>query len=295
MSNSNDFNLDVKGVVKKVLVGLIVVFILVVASQSFKMVPANNVGIRYNAFAGGVQERSLANGFHIKMPFVDKIYLLSTEVETVRVPEVTTQTNDAQWIKSEFDVKYQVEGDNALLVFKNFRTIDRVNNELIVPIVQKAVESVTVKYNIVEVLGVQRNIVYDEIETRVTEELEEFGLTFRSITLTDTDAGVTIEKSIEDEAVALKQVDVAKQTQAKAAIENETKIQKAEAEAKQTLIKAEAEAEANRKIAQSVTPELARYLEAQARIEHGWVEVLTSSGGQVIVDTTDNKQKVVTP
>ena len=38
-------------------------------------------------------------------------------------------------------------------------------------------------------------------------------------------------------------------------------------------IAADAEAEANSKIAQSITPELIQWQEAQARMEHGWVTV----------------------
>ena len=43
------------------------------------------------------------------------------------------------------------------------------------------------------------------------------------------------------------------------------------------LIEAEAEAEANRIIAASITPELIQMKEAEARLEHGWVEVTGAS------------------
>ena len=47
----------------------------------------------------------------------------------------------------------------------------------------------------------------------------------------------------------------------------------AQAEADAAKIAADAEAEANSKIAQSITPELIQWQEAQARMEHGWVTV----------------------
>ena len=47
----------------------------------------------------------------------------------------------------------------------------------------------------------------------------------------------------------------------------------AESEAQVKVIEAQAEADANRIIAQSITPELIQMKEAEARLEHGWVEV----------------------
>lgn len=41
--------------------------------------------------------------------------------------------------------------------------------------------------------------------------------------------------------------------------------------------KAEAEAKANRLISESITPELIQMKEAEARMEHGWVEVQGAS------------------
>lgn len=43
---------------------------------------------------------------------------------------------------------------------------------------------------------------------------------------------------------------------------------------------AEAEAEANKKVAESVTDELIRYTEAQARQKHGWI---TTNGANTVV------------
>ena len=47
----------------------------------------------------------------------------------------------------------------------------------------------------------------------------------------------------------------------------------AESKAAVKLIEAEAEAESNRTIAASITDELIRMKEAEARMEHGWVTV----------------------
>ena len=46
-----------------------------------KRIPANTVGVNVSAI-GGVQENTLQTGYHLKMPFIDKVYTLSTSVQT---------------------------------------------------------------------------------------------------------------------------------------------------------------------------------------------------------------------
>ena len=113
------------------------------------------------------------------------------------------------------------------------------------------------------------------------ESLQEFV----SFTITDQDAGDEIEQAIKEESVKQKQVDSAKQDQEKAKIEAETKKVNAQAEADAAVIKAQGEAEANAKLNGSISDNLIRMKEAEARLKHGWVEVITN--GDVITDKGD--------
>lgn len=270
------------GAVVGSVVGLFLAIGLILLPFSIANVPANHVGVVYNGFGGGVQEKTLANGFYFKKPFFDKIYKIPTDVQTVNLDKVTTQTHDGQYIDTSVDVKYQILGDDALTVFKQFREVDRVNKELVKPVVQRAVEQVTVDYDVFDILGPKRNEVYKQINDNVRNELQKFGLTFKSLTILDSDAKDEIELAIQNEAVAQKAIDVAKQEQEKIKVENETKLLQAKTDAEKKSIEAQAEADANKVISSSVTNEMNQYIEAQARLKHGWVEVQTQ---QAIVDT----------
>lgn len=270
------------GAVVGSVVGLFLVIGLILLPFSIANVPANHVGVVYNGFGGGVQEKTLANGFYFKKPFFDKIYKIPTDVQTVNLDKVTTQTHDGQYIDTSVDVKYQILGNDALTVFKQFREVDRVNKELVKPVVQRAVEQVTVDYDVFDILGPKRNEVYKQINDNVRNELQKFGLTFKSLTILDSDAKDEIELAIQNEAVAQKAIDVAKQEQEKIKVENETKLLQAKTDAEKKAIEAQAEADANKVISSSVTNEMNQYIEAQARLKHGWVEVQTQ---QAIVDT----------
>ncbi|MDG3132284.1 prohibitin family protein [Streptococcus suis] len=263
-----------------VLVSLLV-FGVVFRFTAVTRIPANTVGVKVSAF-GGVQDKTLQTGYHLITPFIDKIYKLPTSVQTKTMTKITTQTKDGQWLNTDIDVKYKVNKQEAMTVFANYTNLENVSNNVVVPAVQRAIESVTGEYDIYEVLGSKRTEVYEKIDLKLKERFAADNLEFVSFTITDQDAGDEIEKAIKDESVKQKQVDSAKQDQEKARIEAETKKINAQAEADAEVIKAQGQAEANNRLNSSISDGLIRMKEAEARMEHGWVEVITS--GDVITN-----------
>jgi regulator of protease activity HflC (stomatin/prohibitin superfamily) len=228
-------------------------------------VPANSVGIVYSPF-GGTKEETLAEGFHGKNIF-DKVYKISTEVQTMTVSNLTTQTMDAQYLTSILDIKYRVNTGNAFLVFKQFRTLDKLSENLIVPTTQRVLEHVTTRYNVIDILGDKRNAIYLELETALSEEFAKYGVEFYSISITDMDAGEALENAITAEAVAKKAVETAEQNLLKAETEAKQKSVQAQAEqdaakiqAETKLIQAEADTKVNEMLNESLSEEVLRKL-----------------------------------
>ena len=114
------------------------------------------------------------------------------------------------------------------------------------------------------------------------EKFESYDLEFVSFTITDQDAGDEIEAAIKNESVKQKEIDTAKQEQEKAKVEADTKKVQAQAEADAGIIKAEGEAKANKAKSDSITDNLIRMKEAEAREKHGWVTV--NGAGSVITN-----------
>lgn len=224
-------------------------------------VPANSVGIKYSPFSG-TSEATLSEGFHGKNLF-DKVYKISTEVQSMEVSGLTTQTRDAQYVTSVIDVKYRVSSANAYLVFTQFRTLDKMSETLIAPTTQRVMELITTNYNVMEVLGDKRSEIYKELEVKLTEEFSKYGVEFYSISIIDMDAGEAIENAITAEAVAKKAVETAEQELLKAETEAKQKSVVAQAEqdaakieAETKLIQAEAEKKANELLQKSLTEDI---------------------------------------
>lgn len=231
-------------------------------------IPANSVGVVYSPF-GGTKDQTLSEGFKIKNP-LDKIYKISTEVQSLTVENVTTQTKDAQFVTSALDIKYRVNESNAFLVFKQYRTLENMTNTLIAPTTQRILELITTDYNVIDILGDKRSDVYSKLQGDLTEELAKYGVEFYSISILDMDAGAGIEKAIEQEAIAKKAVETAEQnllkaeTEAKqAAVKAKAEQEAAKIEAETKLIQAEAEKKANEMLTQSLTDEI---------LQQEWIE-----------------------
>lgn len=235
-------------------------FLILIPSFIAK-VPANSVGILYSPFRG-TSETTLSEGFHTKNIF-DKVYNISTEVQTMTVSNLTTQTQDAQYVNTTLDIKYKVNSANAYLVFKQFKTLNKMSDTLIVPTTQRVLELITTNYNVMDVLGEKRSNIYKELEVNLTEELLQYGVEFYSISITDMDAGEQIENAITAEAVAKKAVETAEQELLKVEMDAKQKSVSAQAEqdaakiqAETKIIQAEAEKKANELLQMSLTDEI---------------------------------------
>lgn len=266
-----------KGVKKGIYIFLIILVLVLFRVLAIKRIPANTVGVKVSAF-GGVQDTTLQTGYHFQLPFVDTVYTLPTSVQTKTMEKITTQTKDGQWLNTNIDVKYRVNKEKAMTVFSNYTTLDTVNDSVVSPAVQRAIESVTGNYDIYDILGNKRTEVYEMIDKALKDKFESYDLEFVSFTITDQDAGDEIETAIKNESVKQKEIDTAKQEKAKAEVEAETKKVQAQAEADNAVIKAEGEAKANKVKSDSITDNLIRMKEAEAREKHGWVTVNGAGG-----------------
>jgi len=264
--------------------------LLLIIPSFITVVPANSVGILYSPFTG-VSEDTLSEGVHIKNPFA-KVYKISTEVQTQTLNGIYTQTSDSQYITSVIDIKYAVNSSNVFLIFKQFRTLDNMSSVLISPTVQRVFELITTDYNVIDALGDKRPEIYNRLQTDLANELSKYGITFYSVTIVDTDAGETIERAIEAEAVAKKAVEIAQQELLKAETEAKQKTVTAQAEqdaakiqAETKIIQAQAEKEANELLSKSLTKEILykMYIDKW----NGKLSTVVSGDGQLIIDPSE--------
>lgn len=234
----------------RMLLGLI--WLSLILLGCFTTVPANKVGIRYNPFKGGTQNKTVKEGFYFKNP-LEKIYKLNTRVQEFKFENISIQTKDSQYVNSILQVQARTDKSKAFEYFKKYGNKDLEDIKSILSnTIQKEFEKVTTTYNIMEVLGEKRDDIVNKTLSNVKKELLKDGILVERIILVDTDAGTEVEKAISNEAIAKKEVETAEYKKQKAQIEGEAKV-----------IEAQKEKEANELLNKTLTKEILiqQYLE----------------------------------
>lgn len=205
-------------------------WLILIVFGCFTTIGANQVGIMYNAFKGGIQNEVLGEGFKTKTPF-DKVYKISTEVQEFTFEEISVQTNDSQFVNAILQLQVRIDKAQAFEYFKKYggKKLEDIKS-ILSNTTQKQLEQVTTQYNIMEVLGEKRDEIVNRTLEAVKNELINDGILVERVILVDTDAGDTIETAIQNEASAKKEAETAKYLKEKAELEGEAKVIEAQKE-----------------------------------------------------------------
>ena len=224
---------------------LSLLWLLIILFGCFTNIGANKVGIVYDPFNGGIQAKTLTEGYKGKSPLT-KIYKISTKVVELNFENLNVQSQDSQWLNTQLQVQARIDKTKAYDYFKKYgdKSLKDIST-IISNTIKKDLESVTIRYNITDILGSKRDEIVNDTLKLVQEELIKDGILVERIVLIDTDAGESIETAIANEAVAKKEVDTA-----------EYKKQKAELEGEAKVIEAQKEKEANELISKTLTSEI---------------------------------------
>lgn len=237
-------------------VAAVVVIIALLALFSVKVVPAGHTGIKVTL--GSVKEETLQEGVHFKIPFISKIVLTDNRTQIATV-EGSSASKDLQSVDTAIAVNFRVNGTDSAKLYKNVGT--SYVETIITPSIQEATKSVFARYTAEELIT-KRSEVGISIKAELENKVKDYGILIENLNITNCDFSEEFNKAIE-----------AKQTATQEALKAQENTVKIQEEAKQKVIQAEAEAKANKILSESITENLIKMKEAEARLEHGWVTV----------------------
>lgn len=194
---------------------------------------------------------------------------------------------DGGMVKINLTVNYNFLPDRVVELYERFNGMDgealvegRIQNSMIA-----YVKEVTPRFSVMDIYSDKKSEVNEAITEYLNQKLQdEYGINVASALVIDVELDDTLMQKVQAKEQAKQDAEIAeleKQTamaqaetdKVKAQAEADVALIEAQAQAEAATIAAEAEAESNRKIAQSITPELIQWEEAQARLKHGWVTV----------------------
>ena len=277
----------------------------VITLSSCKRVGQGEVGVVWT-MKNGVQDEVLTPGLHFESPW--------TKVKTYPVSQqqLILSNNPSDYGKKEHDdwhvdapadggmvklnmtVNYNFIADRVTQLYTKFNGMD--GDSIVDSMVQNSIiayiKEVTPEYTVMDSYSDKRAEVSKSITEYLNNRLtEEYGINVASALIIDVQLDDTLQAKIQakeqakqdaekaelDRKTAAAQAEVSK---VNAEADAEVQKIKAEAEAEKTRIAAQAEADANTMINNSITEDLIRMKEAEARLKHGWVTV---QGAQAVV------------
>ncbi len=277
-----------------VIAAVLALVVALTALLCLERIPAGYVGVVYS-MNGGVQDELLTQGYHFVNPTkqvkrftVGNEQLVLTKDSRDGSKEddsFMVSTADNANISVSFQMSYRFNQDQIVDTYKRFRGMsgeDIVNNR-VRTVLKAKISEVTTFYTMMDIYSGDRGKINNEITEFLRSELgNAYGIYVIDASIIDVHPDAQLQQTIDDRVKAMQRKQQAEAEQETIKVQNETKILEAEAAAKAKQIEADAEAKANRTISESLTEELLRKMEMEARMEHGWVTV---QGADTIVAT----------
>jgi regulator of protease activity HflC (stomatin/prohibitin superfamily) len=220
---------------------------------------------------GAVTGKTYDEGLYFKIPFVDQVVLMSTQIQKYTAP-ATSSSKDLQVVTTEVTLNYQLANNEVGEIYRSMRR--DYENRIIQPYIQEAVKSTTANYNAEELIT-RRPVVRDELQALMNERLEPRGISVVQLSITDFQFSAAFQQAIEAKVTAVQQ-----------ALEAENALKRVEFESQQNITRATAEAKGLALQKAQITPDLLRLrqIEVQGAAVTKWNGVMPSvvtSGGPV--------------
>lgn len=271
-------------------------FGLVTLLNCFTIVDGGHVGVVRRL--GAIQEVSLPEGFHGKLPYVDSVTQEDTRTKPVEAP-IAAASKDLQDVTTKVTVTYSLVGSKSPLAFRLIGDRNAIRAALLDNGVQQSAKAVISGFT-VEELVTQRELVRSKVEDQlrafITESLKQRGLEgylqLNSVAITDFGFSEKFAAAIEAKSTA-------DQERLQALIEKQKQITQAEAEAAkqktladakayQLKVESQAEADAVNRVMTSLGrgTNYSDYLRAKAMQDrwNGQLPVVTGGNSLVTLD-----------
>lgn len=289
-----------KGFIGSIVTALVIVVLLVGGISCIEKIPVGYEGVQYSV-SGGVKDETLGQGWHLVSPTIRvKEFTISNEqlvlTKDSREGSETDEsfkvaTSDDASISIDFQMSYRFIPEKLVETYKKFKGMD--GNDIVQnrvrTVLKSKVSEITTNYSLMDIYSGNRKQINDELTDYLNKELRDFyGIEVIDASIINSHPDENLKKTIEARVQAQQSKAQAKAEQDAIKVKAETELIQAKKEAEIKVTEAEAEAEANRVISESITENLIRMKEAEARLQHGWVTIQGTES--VIADERNDEE-----
>lgn len=274
--------MSMRGIITTVSTAVLGIMILVGFFMFSETINQGHAGVVYNR-NGGVQDETLGQGWHFPISPMKRITEYPVSTETVDYAELPLATKDGKPLNVDITVEYANNVEKLPYIYNKFKGQEPevIEDTWLKARIKDSALEVTSKYTILQVFQ-NREQIATEIREQFTKDVKEHGFIIENVVFGTPKPDKNTQKAIQAVVNAQQELEQLKISKEKATVEAEKKRIEAKGIADAEIEKARGTAEANREVAKSITPELLKLKEMEARQKHGWVEI--NGAGGVIVD-----------
>lgn len=274
-----------KGLLGAVTTAIIIAVTFFCLLISIEKVPVGYEAVVYN-MSGGVSGETLTQGWHIVAPTKrvkkftvgnEQLILTKDEREGSKDDEsFTVATSDDAMLAVSFQMTYRFKPDTLIETYKKFKGMDGedIVNTRVRTVLKAKTSEVTTKYSMMDIYSGDRAKINNDITEYLNSEFgSAYGIEVIDASIIDVHPDKKLKQAIDNRVTAMQEKQQAKAEQETAKVKAETNLIEAQNKAEIKIMEAEAEAKANKLKADSITSDLIKMKEAEARLKHGWITV----------------------
>lgn len=264
---------------------IIIAFAIVASFLLAKRIPTGYEGVVFS-MNGGVQDNTIREGWHIISPTKKvKLFTIGNEQLLLTKDEregskgddsFKVSTTDDASIAISFQMSYRFRQDILVDTYKKFKGMDgeKIVESRVKPVLKSKVSEVTTNYSMMDIYSGNRSEINDKLTNYLGNAFSnEYGIEVLDASIIDVHPDKKLKQAIDNRVTALQKKQQAQAEQETVKVEAETKMIQAKNEANIKVTEANAKAKANEILSKSISENLIKMKEAEARYKHGWVTV----------------------
>lgn len=231
------------------------VLVIVGLFTSSSTVQAGHVGV-VTTF-GSVDQRVLQPGFHLVVPFAQRIVQIDTRVLPHTFRQIDAASSELQSVKLTGTMNYHLDPNRAYELYQNVG-LEFANN-IIDPAFADFIKEVVPQYPVTNIL-VKRDEIRNLAKQKLGDNLSRYGIIVDDIYISDIAFSNDYQAAIEKKQTAQQAVETERQVLEQRRVQAEQNVAEAEGKARAAVAAARGEADANRARTESISPQLIEYL-----------------------------------
>jgi len=252
-----------------IVVGIIALLFLIPNTVTY--VNPGYVGIVIHRAGGGVDNKPLGPGLHMRNPLTTGIEEYPIFMQTLVLSkgategspsneEINVNSKEGQPLSLDVSMSFELDADKAPFLYTSFRRdITSIQHTYVKQSIRQALQEVIGNEEIAAVIGPKKAEAVNQTQMLLSQRLAQYGIVVKQFTINELRAPPAVIEAINQKNVMQQQALTSQNELQKNTFQAQGDSIKAMGHAKAILAEAEAQAKANELLSRSVTANLVQY------------------------------------